>query len=524
MKTLVDRYRLDYAIGAGGLGIVWRARDLQRQCTVAIKEVRLAEALAPAERAALAGRATREAEAAARLRHPAIVTVHEVVLHDELPWIVMDLVEGRSLDERVRADGPLPPAEAAELGLTLLEALGAAHAAGVVHGDVKPANVLIGPDGAALLTDFTLAATIGDGVPLGDPAYIAPERRRNGEGGPGSDLFSLGATLAFAATGRDPMMGAEGDGPLDAAVRALMNGDPKARPSARAARNALLVAAGREPEEDDAPPPPEKERAAAADQSDAADETSSAAETRAPDADGGPVVEAALRPEIPSADAQVDAYPPASEDGERTGALLAVAMREMPVKRRRRPGIKTAVLVGVVILALLIGIGTLGRNGGTPSEAAQGAPATSPSTGSDSPPPTPAAADVAPPSASTSVSTSASATKPARTKTTTAAPKAAVLSAKIETDPARYTGACTIADLEIQVTITITVNQPGTKVTYTATGRGTRTVTTTGSTYTTTYSVPIDNSRRREVPFGLSVTSPSTASDATVVTNDCARS
>ncbi|HTJ34198.1 MAG TPA: protein kinase [Dactylosporangium sp.] len=528
LKTLVDRYRLDYAIGAGGLGIVWRARDLRRQCMVAIKEVRLPDALADAERAALGDRAAREAGAAAQLRHPGVVAVHEVVLHEGHPWIVMDLVEGRSLDERVRSDGPLSPAGTAELGLALLEALRAAHAAGIVHGDVKPANVLIDADGNARLTDFALAATLGDGVPLGEPAYIAPERRRSGEGGPSADLFSLGATLAFAATGHDPV-DAEGDGPLDGAIRALMSGDPQARPSTRDARNALLVAAGREPEEhadddnlelSDSPKPADTPKQA--DSPKPAD-SPEPGDSRKPDE--GPEPQEATNPDESPAESQRPVQEQPAAEPEPQELVIPDDSSAEPGRtpiaappKKRWSEVKTAALVGVGILAFLIGIGTLSRGSNAASEAAQGAPAASASRSADQPSPTPAAADVAPPVTSPSAST-----KPTKTRTTPA-PKAAVLSAKIAADPDAYNGACTSTGLEIEVTVTITTNQPGTKVTFTATGRGTRTVTTTGSTYITTYRVHIDNTRKNVFTLQLNVTSPSTVSDATTVTDDCTKS
>src|SRR5437879_2487078 len=138
LKMLVERYRLDYAVGAGGMGIVWRARDLRLERQVAIKEVRLPATVADDERAGVADRAVREAAAAARLEHPNIVAVHEVIVDEGSTWIVMPFVEGRSLEQAIRDDGPVEPAEAARIGLALLGALAAAHAAGVVHGDVKP--------------------------------------------------------------------------------------------------------------------------------------------------------------------------------------------------------------------------------------------------------------------------------------------------------------------------------------------------------------------------------------------------
>ena len=211
MTLLADRYRLLSPLGQGGMGIVWRALDELLRQEVAIKEVRLPPDLDEASRTDLAERTLREARAAARLRsHPSIVTVHDVVLDGGRPWIVMELVHGRSLDRVVRDDGPLPPRQVAWIGLRMLDALGAAHASGVLHRDVKPGNVLLTDDGRVLLTDFGIATVAGDvaltqtGLLTGSPGYIAPERLRGEADGPLSDLWSLGATLFTAVEGGPP--------------------------------------------------------------------------------------------------------------------------------------------------------------------------------------------------------------------------------------------------------------------------------------------------------------------------------
>jgi serine/threonine protein kinase len=209
------RYRLDSVLGAGGMGVVWRAYDERLHRTVAVKEVRYPATVTPADRTELTDRAMREARSAAALDHPHIVAVYDVVDDDDRPWIVMRLVDGQALDQVVAQDGPLDPERTARLGRNLLDALDAAHAAGIVHRDVKPSNVLIGPDGSALLTDFSIAAAFGagtltqTGVLLGSPGYIAPERVRGGTTGPATDLFGLGATLYFAVEGRGPFDAAE---------------------------------------------------------------------------------------------------------------------------------------------------------------------------------------------------------------------------------------------------------------------------------------------------------------------------
>ncbi|WP_239139608.1 serine/threonine-protein kinase, partial [Sphaerisporangium krabiense] len=185
MTLLAGRYRLIAPIGQGGMGTVWRAADELLRQEVAIKEVLLPPELGAEHRAELRERTLREARAAASLRsHPSIVTVHDVVLEGGQPWIVMELVRGRSLDKIVREGGPLPPARVAAIGLAVLDALGAAHAAGILHRDVKPGNVLITDDGRVLLTDFGIATIAGDpaltqaGLLSGSPGYTAPERLR----------------------------------------------------------------------------------------------------------------------------------------------------------------------------------------------------------------------------------------------------------------------------------------------------------------------------------------------------------
>src|SRR5690606_18644352 len=145
-------------------------------------------------------RTFREARSAARFDHPGIVTVYDVVEEDGRPWIVMRLVRAEALDKVIAREGPLPPARVAAIGLDVLDALIAAHSAGVVHRDVKPGNVLL-PEGRAVLTDFGIATVAGDetltqsGAIVGSPAYLAPERARHQKATPASDLWSLGATL-----------------------------------------------------------------------------------------------------------------------------------------------------------------------------------------------------------------------------------------------------------------------------------------------------------------------------------------
>lgn len=215
-RVIDGRFTLVERLGSGGMGMVWRARDEALHRDVALKEVRPPDpALAdydPEGARTLRARVLREARALARVDHPNVVTVHHIVDPGEegYPWIVMELVAGSSLHERLAA-GPMAPAEAAELGRGILSALRAAHAVGIQHRDVKPANVLLRTDGRPVLTDFGIAAIrestslTATGALIGSPDYIAPERIRGTEGDPSSDLWSLGMMLYVAVEGRHPL-------------------------------------------------------------------------------------------------------------------------------------------------------------------------------------------------------------------------------------------------------------------------------------------------------------------------------
>ncbi|MFD8466251.1 serine/threonine-protein kinase [Streptomyces cyaneofuscatus] len=215
-RVIDGRFTLVERLGSGGMGMVWRAHDEALHRDVALKEVRPPDpALAeydPEGARTLRARVLREARALARLDHPNVVTVHHIVDpgEDGYPWIVMELVAGSSLHDRL-AEGPMDPAEAAELGRGILSALNAAHASGIQHRDVKPANVLLRTDGRPVLTDFGIAAIREStsltmtGALIGSPDYIAPERIRGTEGDPSSDLWSLGMMLYVAVEGHHPL-------------------------------------------------------------------------------------------------------------------------------------------------------------------------------------------------------------------------------------------------------------------------------------------------------------------------------
>jgi serine/threonine protein kinase len=208
--VVAGRYRLGAVIGRGGMGVVWQARDELLSRDVAVKEMIWPPSLTDQERQAACRRATREAQVAARLNHRNVVRVFDIVEDDGCPWIVMELLPYRSLLDVIEDEGPLAPAEAAQVGLQILAALRAAHAQGIVHRDVKPANILIGPGNRVVLTDFGIAwaadspAATTAGLLLGSPSYIAPERARGGHSGAPGDLWGLGASLYTAVEGHPP--------------------------------------------------------------------------------------------------------------------------------------------------------------------------------------------------------------------------------------------------------------------------------------------------------------------------------
>ncbi|BBC35996.1 hypothetical protein SGFS_072900 [Streptomyces graminofaciens] len=210
-RLLAGRYRLGGVLGRGGMGTVWRAKDETLGRTVAVKELRFPSSIDEDEKRRLITRTLREAKAIARIRNNAAVTVFDVVHEDDRPWIVMELVEGKSLAEVIREDGLLDPRRAAEVGLAILDVLRAAHREGILHRDVKPSNVLIDKhDGRVVLTDFGIAQVEGDpsitstGMLVGAPSYISPERARGHKPGPAADLWSLGGLLYAAVEGVPP--------------------------------------------------------------------------------------------------------------------------------------------------------------------------------------------------------------------------------------------------------------------------------------------------------------------------------
>ncbi|MEU9650651.1 serine/threonine-protein kinase [Streptomyces sp. NPDC048110] len=278
-RLLAGRYRLGDVLGRGGMGTVWRAEDETLGRTVAVKELRFPGNIDEEEKRRLITRTLREAKAIARIRNNSAVTVYDVVEEDDRPWIVMELVEGKSLAEAIREDGLLEPKRAAEVGLAILDVLRSAHREGILHRDVKPSNVLIAEDGRVVLTDFGIAQVEGDpsitstGMLVGAPSYISPERARGHKPGPAADLWSLGGLLYAAVEGVPPydrgsaiatltavmtenLEEPKNAGPLRDVIYGLLNKDPDQRlddAGARAMLNRVIHAperaAGAEPVE-----------------------------------------------------------------------------------------------------------------------------------------------------------------------------------------------------------------------------------------------------------------------------------
>jgi hypothetical protein len=323
-----------------------------------VKEVTFPHGVSEEERDVLRERTRREARAAARLDHPSAVTVYDVAEEDGTPYLVMELVDARTLAEVVRSDGPLSPKQTAEVGLAVLGALEAAHAQGIVHRDVKPGNVLLRADGRVVLTDFGIATFTGDssitstGLLLGSPSYIAPERAQGETPGPPSDLWSLGATLFTAVEGRPPYDKGEplptltavitGDhapftaaGPLAPVLEGLLEKDPTRRFDARSARAGLeRVVSSAAVEEATAPRPSSGE---------------SAGSSRTAALSLGAVAEEVRQEEL----SPVEAYP--AETAVETAPAVS---RPAPPQRRPRRS-RTPVVLGALALALVVGLGLL---------------------------------------------------------------------------------------------------------------------------------------------------------------------
>jgi hypothetical protein len=359
------------------MGVVWRARDQLLDRDVAIKEVVLTAALGEAEQANAYQRTRREAQTAARLSHRGVVTVFDVAEEDDRPWIVMELVPSRSLDQVLASDGPLTPLHAGRIGQQLLAALAAAHAAGVLHRDVKPSNVLIASDGLderAVLTDFGIAQFEGDprltqtGMVMGSPGFTAPERIRGGDATPASDLWSLGATIYAAVEGHGPYEQRGGPittmtaiinedapqapsgGPLSPLIAALLRREPSARPTAATA--ALMFS-------DVLPLLPDRRATR--------DDEGACAEAHAQDAPLAPVM--ACAPVVEATVAEATVAEPTVADVAMAEVAVAETVRK-PGRRQRsgRGRLKIALAATAVLVAAAIGVtaALVTRNGSSP--------------------------------------------------------------------------------------------------------------------------------------------------------------
>lgn len=242
-RVLAGRYELGERLGRGGMGTVWRARDRMLDREVAVKELTVNH-LPEEDLAILQSRMKQEARAAARIKHPGVITIHDVLEQDGRPWIVMELIDGRSLADVISQDGTLAPREAAEVGAQVLAALHRGHQLGVLHRDVKPANVLLEHGtGRAVLLDFGIATFEGSseltrpGDLVGSPDYLAPERAQGERPGPASDLWGLGATLYAAVEGQSPF---RRDSPLS--TLAAVVSEPLPQPQRAGALGPVLAA------------------------------------------------------------------------------------------------------------------------------------------------------------------------------------------------------------------------------------------------------------------------------------------
>jgi serine/threonine protein kinase len=260
-RLVAGRFRLRSLLGRGGMGRVWLADDQLLDRPVAIKQLLLQGHESAEMRAQASACALSEARAAARVNHIGAVRIYDIVQEKGWPWIVMEPLPGRTLQQALDAAGPLPVRQVTGVGLHLVDVLQATHRAGLVHRDVKPGNVHLCGGGRVVLTDFGIASTIEDAAPTasmfpGTPAYVSPERLDGGDSGPASDLFSLGATLFTAVEGRPPFdrgsllatltaVLLDGPapflraGPLRPVIEGLLAKDPGQRLSADHARAAL---------------------------------------------------------------------------------------------------------------------------------------------------------------------------------------------------------------------------------------------------------------------------------------------
>ncbi|MFD7653087.1 serine/threonine-protein kinase [Actinosynnema sp. NPDC059797] len=370
-RVIADRYRFLDRIGSGAMGVVWRAQDERLGRIVAIKQLLLQPSLDEREQDEAIQRAMREGRIAAKLHHPNAIAVYDVVEENGAPCLVMEYLPSYSLADTMAEHGPLDPVEVAQIGGQAAAALAAAHAAGIVHRDVKPGNVLLADNGLVKITDFGISRASDDvtvtktGLIAGTPAYLAPEIARGQDPTPASDVFSLGSTLYAAVEGEPPFGLSDNtlgvlhavaagrinpptvDHPLTDVLLRLLNYDPADRPTMAQARDLLnAVAQGRNPSLTGLP----------ASTATAIAPVVGAGATTVVDPDRTRVVRPGPRTVGPRT------------VGPRTGAMPAVA--PAPDKGGTRPLVITAVVLGVILLLgiLLVALDVFdNRNPSTPA-------------------------------------------------------------------------------------------------------------------------------------------------------------
>jgi serine/threonine protein kinase len=418
-RLLAGRYRLTAVIGNGGMGVVWRGHDELLGRDVAVKEILWPPHLTEREQQVARLRATREAQVAARLSHQNVVRVYDVVEDDGHPCIVMELLPYQSLRDLVKQEGRLPPVQVAQIGLGVLGALSAAHAEGILHRDVKPANILVGPDGRVVLTDFGIARAAdsptltGDGALIGSPSYIAPERAHAGPPGTGAagDLWGLGASLYTAVEGRPPF---ERDSAL-ATLTAVVAEEPEQAPHAGPLEPVISGLLRKDPEQRLDVAQAERLLRQVA-ESPVAELRVAAPWVAAPWVTE-PLVTEPLVTEPPAGEPPAGeppaAEPPVLVPSGAPGRDGPASRRPVPARPRRSRGLAAVLAVLIAAAAAATGLAfTLTRAPGNPGTAAPGHPAaSSPSHAAAS---QAAAASVSPTGPATPASTPVAGTSPAR--------------------------------------------------------------------------------------------------------------
>jgi eukaryotic-like serine/threonine-protein kinase len=378
-RTVAGRYRLGERLGGGGMGVVWQAHDERLRRTVAVKQVILPASLDDARLEEIRRRTMREGRIAAKLHHPQLITVYDVIEDDGRPYLIMEYLPSTSLSKKLEEDGTLPPAEAARIGVQAAAALSAAHGAGVVHRDVKPGNILVGDNGTVKITDFGVSRVVEDvtgtatGTFVGTPAYLAPEVAQGKDVTFKSDVYSLGATLYQAVEGTSPVGKSDNPmrllhriasgtvippvkaGPLAPLLMRMLSTDPAERPTMPEAKAAL-------------------------------DELTAEAPTTVPDSPAPPPTPAAAPAATPAPSAPVEEREPR----RRRAALLLTAV---------------CVLVAVVTTLVALNVGESGEPTAAPpatSEKPKPEPSTQSQSGSSSEAGAPAASTTAPPSSTAS--------------------------------------------------------------------------------------------------------------------------